>query len=306
MAISVAALVISYFPDAGLADRLNSLLEQFGRVALVDNGSTDECLSAIQPLVDGSKVSLLRNQDNLGIATALNQGIRLLGGEGFEWVVTFDQDSLIQPGFLAAQLATLASQEHPENVAMIGANRIEPGSEIRHRWLRPSKIPPLFRRVQCGQAAQGVTLVITSGTMTSVGVFNELGGFRDELFIDLVDSEYCLRAHERKFVILVSCDARLSHKVGALTRHRVMGVRLAATHHNPLRRYYLFRNCVQLIRWHGLRCPHWLTYQILSLGEVFFGIALFETDKIRRLRACLIGLRDGLAGISGPLSSGRV
>jgi rhamnosyltransferase len=302
----VAALVVTYLPDAGLAERLNSLLAQFGRVALVDNGSSDEALSAIGPQIDGSNVSLLRNPTNLGIATALNQGVRLLAGEGFGWVVTFDQDSEIQPGFLAAQLATLSSQENSGNVAMIGANRIDPDSEGNHRWLRSRRSFPFFERVNCEETSLGVTLVITSGTMTNVVIFNKLGGYRDELFIDLVDSEYCLRALQRGYVVLVSCAAKLTHKVGDKTQRKVLGMTLSSTHHSPLRRYYLFRNCVHLIKRYGGVRPHWLIYQIVALCEVILGIIVSESQKGRKLRACVAGIRDGLAGKYGPAPDGVV
>lgn len=274
-------------------------------MAVVDNGSPAENLLTVEPQIDGSKLSLLRNSTNLGIATALNRGIRLLAAEGFDWVVTFDQDSEIKAGFLAAQLATLASRENPDKVAMIGANRIDPDTEA-HRWLRPTKSFPYFERVNCHEASQGVTLVITSGTMTNIVIFNELGGFRDELFIDLVDFEYCLRARQRGYAILVSCEAELVHKVGDQTQRKALGLTLSSTHHSPLRRYYLFRNSIHLMRQYGRIHRHWLIYQILALCEIVLGIVVSETGKWGKLRACWIGFRDGLARRHGPAMDGVI
>ena len=301
----VAALIVTYLPDSELAERLSSLRKQFDRVALIDNGSPDEHLSTIAAQLKHPGVSLQRNSSNLGIATALNQGMKLLAGEGFGWVVTLDQDSEIQPGFLAAQLATLAAHEDPDRVAMIGANRIDPGSEA-HRWLRPRTSFPYFERVNCEEASRGVTLVITSGTITNVAIFDRLGGFRDELFIDQVDFEYCLRAREQGYAILVSCAAKLTHKVGELTQCKAMGMTLSSTHHSPLRRYYLFRNSVLVMKWHGRAHRHWLIYQILALLEVVAGIIVSESGKWRKLRACLAGIRDGRAGRLGPAMGGFV
>jgi rhamnosyltransferase len=302
----VAALVITYFPDAGLPARLDSLLAQFDRVALVDNGSPDENLTAVAAQVDRSAVSLHRNSTNLGIATALNQGMRILADEGFRWVVTLDQDSEVQSGFLSSMLEMLNSRPDQVKIALIGSNRIDPDSDVSHRWLRPSNSFPFFQRVNCERASKGVTLVITSGTLTNVAAFVDLGGFRDELFIDLVDFEYCLRARQQGYKILVSCDADLKHMVGIQTHLQAAGITLSQTHHSPLRRYYLFRNSIYLIKRYAFVHPHWVVYHLLAMGEVILGIVVSETDRRKKLHACLLGIFDGLARKTGPALDGAI
>lgn len=294
----VAALIITYFPDVGLPERIVALLAEFDRVAVIDNGSDEAALASLSQF--GERVTVQRNGSNLGIATALNQGIRTLADEGFEWVVTFDQDSAVRPGFLSSMLRTLNAAPDRSRVALIGANRIDPDSPVPHRWLRPRRAFPFFERVTCQEASTGVTLVITSGALTSIAAFEDLGGFRDELFIDLVDNEFCLRAREHGYRILVSCGAQLLHKVGNKATSRAAGVQVSATHHSPLRKYYLFRNSIAVMKSHGRTQPHWLAYHLLSLGEVVLGILLWESGKAGKLKACALGLFDGLSGETGP------
>lgn len=298
----IAALVVTFFPDSGLPARLDRLLQQFERVVLVDNGSDEASLQPIASYERHAGVTLRRNASNLGIATALNQGLRILSAEGFRWAVTFDQDSIIRPGFVSSMLKTLESQQDADRIALVGATRTDADGNSVHRWLRPRSAPPFFERVPCDEASDGVSLVITSGALTSIPVFNRLGGFRDDLFIDLVDFEYCLRAREQGYKILVSCAAQLVHKVGDETRSRRMGLKISSTHHSPLRRYYLFRNSVHLIKRYSRIHPHWLIYHILSLCEVFAGILLIEREKGRKLHACVTGIVDGLSGKTGPSS----
>jgi rhamnosyltransferase len=166
--------------------------------------------------------------------------------------------------------------------------------------LRPRKAPPYFERVTCDRIGpEGVTLVITSGTLTSVAAFRQLGPFREEFFIDLVDFEYCLRARRAGYRILVSCQARILHRVGAKSQARVAGISLSPTNHSPLRKYYLFRNTVRVIGAYGGSFPHWLLYQLAALLEIFLGILFVEDGKSRKLRACLIGVWDGIIGRMG-------
>lgn len=296
----IAALVVTYLPDQALPERLNRLLAQVERIVIVDNGSDAASLVSIQRAAEHAEVSVVRNADNLGIATALNQGMAILAAEGYDWVFTSDQDSAVIEGCIAALVDTVARDRDASSVALVGANREEAGDALGHRWLRPRRGPPFFERVTCDRiGSDGVTLVITSGTLVSVAAFRELGPFMDELFIDFVDFEYCLRARSSGYRILVSCAARLLHRVGARTSAQLAGVTLRPTHHGPLRKYYLFRNAVVVMRKYGATFPHWLAYQLAALLEVLLGIVLVEERSLTKLRACVVGVWDGLRGRMG-------
>jgi rhamnosyltransferase len=298
----VAALVVTYFPDMGFPARLERLLAQVDRVVVVDNGSDPTCLAWKDGFARRRGVTIIENGRNLGIADALNRGMSLLAGEGYDWVLTMDQDSEIEEGFVAALLLTLSADSDLNRVAMVGSNRRDEGTDlVPHRWLRPKKGLPFFERVPCNRIrADGVTLVITSGTLTSVKAFQRLGPFEREFFIDLVDFEYCLRARRAGYRILVSEAARMSHRVGAKRQSAIAAVTLSPMHHGPLRKYYIFRNGVHVMRAYGAAFPHWLVYQLLAMSEIIIGVFLFEDRKASKLRACLAGVWDGLLGRKGP------
>jgi len=298
----VAALVVTYFPDRQFSERLDKLLAQTDRAVIVDNGSDAASLAWKRSYEDRPGVTILENGANLGIASALNRGMRLLAGEGYDWVLTLDQDSTIEEGCVAALLQSLAKDSRPAEVALVGANRHDLGAGLsEHRWVRPKRGLPFFERVPCERIGpDGVTLVITSGTLTSVKAFERLGPFKDAFFIDFVDSEYCLRARKSGYRILVSCEARLGHRIGAKRQARLLGITFSPMHHGPLRKYYIFRNAVGVIRSYGWACPHWLVYQMLALLEIIIGVLVFEDRKGAKLKACLVGLWDGLLGRGGP------
>ena len=297
----VAALVVTFFPDDALPDRLESLLAQVERLVIVDNGSDAASLRWTQRYSERAGLTILRNATNLGIAAALNQAMVLLAGEGYEWVFMSDQDSIVVDGCIAALIATVAADANPAGVALVGANRQDAGvGATMHRWLRPRKGPPFFERVTCDRIGpDGVTLVITSGTLASVAAFKHLRPFSAAFFIDFVDFEYCLRARKSGYRILVSCQARILHSVGSKTQVCMAGITLSPTHHGPLRKYYLFRNAVLVIRSYGGTFPHWLIYQLSALLEIVLGILILEDRKSLKLRACIIGLWDGIRGRTG-------
>lgn len=301
-----AALVVTYFPDAEFPERLERLLEQVSRLVVVDNGSAEAALGWAAGLAGRDGVTVLRNGANLGIAAALNQGLNLLAGEGYGWVVTLDQDSTVAPGCIASLLGTVAKDADPASIALVGCNRRDAGAGSgEHRWVRPKRGLPFFERVACDRIGPaGVTLVITSGTLTSLAAFRRLGPFRADFFIDFVDSEYCLRARKSGYRILVSPEARILHRIGSKRQADLLGVTLSPMHHGALRKYYIFRNAVAVIRGYGGAFPHWLIYQLLALCEVVVGILFFERDKRSKMKACLAGIWDGLLGRMGPARRG--
>lgn len=294
--MKVAALVVSYFPDDELPDRLDALMSQVDRLVIVDNGSDEATLRTLEGYAARNDVTVYANGANLGIAAALNRGLTILADEGFEWVLTMDQDSLLAPG----AVVDLAGQA-ADDVALIGANRDDSGTDQRHRWLRSKRGFPGFERVTCDRIdGRGVTLVITSGTLTSIRAFKAVGPFREDFFIDFVDFEYCLRARRAGYRIAVSCGAVIRHHVGSKAATQAVGVTLAPTHHSALRRYYLFRNGVVTMREFARTQPHWLVYQLLAFVEVLVGIAVAEDDKAAKLKACALGAWAGLRNQLGP------
>lgn len=305
----IAAVVVTFHPDHAFLQRLSLLLEQVARVVIVDNNSDQTCLLPWAPkLAEEHRVTLLRNTENLGIAAALNQGIHRLVDEGYQWVLTLDQDSICGTGMVAALRHKIEADPDSSSIAIVGVNRqdpIDPNSD--HLWLRPkNRFPfiPFFERVTCGKLGyEGTTAVITSGSLVNVGVFQQIGAFRDEMFIDLVDTEYCLRARRTGYRIVVACDANLIHRIGEKRKVSILGMGIVATHHAPLRRYYLFRNTVTLMREYFRVHPHWIIYHSLALGQILLGIVLLESRKFAALRACLLGIYDGVRGKIGPTDS---
>ncbi|MCC6295519.1 MAG: glycosyltransferase family 2 protein [Pseudomonadales bacterium] len=300
---TVAAIVVTYHPDQDFSKRLDALLAQLARLVIVDNGSDEACLSPLQPyLADDGRVTIHRNKTNLGIATALNQGFEILIAEGYRWVLTLDQDSISAAGMVAALCDRLADDPDPSTVAMIGARRRDSvDRNAQHWWMRPKSSFPFFERVACEKLDdRGTTLVITSGTLTSTAAFEKIGPFRDELFIDLVDIEYSLRARHAGYRIIGACSAHLVHRIGATRVRSVLGIPIVVTNHAPMRRYYIFRNSIVVICEYFRVHPHWLIYHCLALGQVVLGVLLFETRKLANLRASCLGVYDGIRRRLGP------
>ena len=287
---SILAVVVTYNPDADLGRNLEALRAQAGAVVVVDNGSADFAAVERTALKAGCRV--IGNGANLGVATALNQAARLARAEGFEWLATFDQDSLIEPGALAGLLELHQIHPRREAIAVLAMSRRDraTGRDYHHAWDTLEETP-LWRSVRT---------TITSGAMVRTEVFETVGLFDDRLFIDSVDHEFCLRCRRHGLLVIEGRLQLMDHSVGAGTEHRFLGWRAVCANHSPTRRYYITRNqlhvCGRYLRvdfvWSGLG--------LVALAGDSLAVLLHEKDRPAKVAAMLEGARDALFRRFGP------
>ena len=233
-AAAVWAVVTSFRPDAGLQGALDALRGQVDGIIVVDDGSgpeADRILAEVQ--TRGARV--IRLTRNSGIAVALNTGIRAALEAGAAAVVTFDQDSVVADGFIAALLRA--------------------GADARAAGQRPGPVvPEYFADVrQVHRAAPDGTLIarhaIQSGMLLERGLLEDVGLMREDLFIDLVDTEFELRCADAARPAIAAPGLTLAHSLGTQYERRMFGriVRLpgippVVTLSTPFRYYYRVRN----------------------------------------------------------------
>jgi len=292
-----AAVTVTYEPDSAWPERLSAILAVCPRCIVVDNSVSDEARARVRAVVGAQpSTTLIANPDNPGIGRALNQGCQALFAEGHAWVIAFDQDSAPAAGFVAALQKTTA--DTAGRVAVVGANwrdRARPDHASRH--LQPG--PPFgwgFRRTPADQDLTDVLCVITSGSLFSLEAWQQLGGFDESLFLDLVDSDFCLRARAAGWAIAVSAQAKLEHSRGAKRPVPFLGRTFYPAFMPPGRLYGLSLNRLQLIQRHGSQAPGWVAYELVYAAKLAADILFLEDRKAAKLAACLRGTAHGLFG----------
>lgn len=300
----VCAIIVTYNPDTDFDIGFAAIADQVRQVIIVDNGSDARSVHMLERLAATGTHILLQNSRNLGIATALNQGVMKGLELGYKWAVTLDQDSIAAPDMVRCEFETLTKYENWSNeVALVGPNIVQVGLAARaSTWLKPHpRVPFLFQRVPAlvGDLS-GVTMILTSGALTNLKVCRELGLFWEDLFIDYVDTEYCLRAVSSGRQILVSREAILTHRLGKRTTKKFAGLRLAPTYHRPLRHYYMWRNRVAVMKRHATKFPHWFLFDVVSATYGMLRILAVEDKRLAKLRAMFFGTIDGFRNVLGP------
>jgi rhamnosyltransferase len=279
---SVCAIVVTYFPDAALQERLATLLPQVAEIVVVDNGSPDDALqTALGPLA--SAVHLIKNGQNLGIAAALNTGLAWAAARGHGFVLTLDQDSRLLPHTVEVLRTVLQRHAGPKPAG-----------------LAASAYFPYVALASGQSAATEVTATITSGNLVPLEVIAQVGPFDEALFIDWVDIEFCLRLRAAGFVVLETKERLMHHSIGAATPVSLGGLRLTASNHSPFRRYFQFRNAILVTRRYFWREPHYLTRALFGMLKTLVIVALLEQGRRPKLSSAARGIWDGLRGRGGP------
>jgi rhamnosyltransferase len=130
-----------------------------------------------------------------------------------------------------------------------------------------------------------------------LAVWQTVGPFRDDFFIDFVDNEYCLRLRREGYRVLRANRAILEHAVGDITRYGP----IIATNHSPLRRYYKTRNRFVVFREYLSTFPGHCLFDLVRLTKEIGSIILFEDEKWAKLRMMWRGWRDCQSGKMGKL-----
>ncbi len=287
----VAAVVTAFRPSPELIGNLESLLRQVASVVVVDDGGGpgfDDIFAALA----GAGAEVVRLDHNAGIAAALNAGIARARKTGTpEYILTVDQDSHLPVGYVQALRDAAAAAR---------AAGVEPG------LVSPARIHgnPVMRAGTRNGIALGKE-PIQSGLLVPVATLEAIGGFWEELFIDLVDTEYYFRALNAGLPTVLAA-AEFDHSLGTMVDAAVFGrtipvggmplkVRIAAT----WRYYYIFRNRVLVSRRYAARNPAWVAAGIWTDLRHLMVVTLLAPGRPARLASALRGIADGVRGRSG-------
>lgn len=227
--MNLAGVVILYHPDKDLMKRVSTYQPHIRKLYVVDNSEKAD-VELHRFWQRQENVLLIHNGKNEGIAKRLNEAAALAINDGFDWLLTMDQDSFFKEGLFAHYLQCIKRYGNPDRVAMFGVEYDE----------------RLYSREECAWVP--VNHLITSGSLVNLKLFPAMQGFDEALFIDNVDHEYCFHARVLGYDIIKFSSILLTHTLGVVSSHRSLKSfkRTPRTLHSPVRMYYTIRNYLYL------------------------------------------------------------
>ncbi|MGI9896057.1 glycosyltransferase family 2 protein [Vibrio natriegens] len=286
--ISISAVVVLYNYDVHTVTKnFEYLIEQVDEIVFVDN-SEDGLFREIPFFNRKVNSTFISNSTNLGIAKAQNLGAKSALDNGAEYIIFFDQDSFINSEFSVSKLVTSFQKLLNRGVSVAAVSPLIINSITKEAYINKYKNgndSSLRQLVKC----------ISSGKMVSKESFTKVGMMRDELFIDLVDFDWCWRANSLGFAIYQDTDVTLTHSIGKPTKS-ILGFNFNES--ADFRYYYIYRNWIYLLRFKHVP----LLAKIKFMVGVFYKLPVIYVLKgfsKEFLLSSISGMKDGLLGRMG-------
>jgi rhamnosyltransferase len=298
----IGAVVVLYHPEDEHLTRLAELRHQCDRIVAVDN--SDPTDPAAVHSFEAAGIDVVHNANRGGIAGAHNRGMERLFAGDVDAVVLFDQDSRVPDDFLPAMRDAIETLG-PDRAFAAGPRIYDENDGRFLPELLATRYSMRLLRLEPSMPPQPCTLLVASGLVVSREAWTRLGGFDEDLVIDQVDTEYCIRALVQGIPFYVVPSLVLHHQVGEKRWHRFGPLRFISMNHPAARRYYQARNGLHISRTYGRTHPTpALLPNLFSLWQVL-QVLLFEPAKADKLRALWYGTLDGVAGRLGPIEATR-
>jgi len=279
---SICAIIISYNCDEKIMLGIENIKNQVDYIIIIDNGSKVESLQLLKNIEGTNNIGIIYNIDNMGIAYALNQGVKYAQNHGFTWIVTLDQDSIATNGMIKNMLNVHNSLREDQKLKILSFVPVH----VEQSTYVENPLDSLEMK------SEEIITDITSGNLIKVSLFDKVGYFDEKLFIDCVDHEFCFRMSRYGYKIMKVHNSILIHNLGDINIIKVFKKRLKSTNHSFIRRYYTSRNRHYIWDLYEKTFPAWVKNDKKSAFNDAVIIILFEKDKLLKIRMIIKGYYD--------------
>ena len=289
---SVTAVITTYNCYTSIERTILAIVNQVSKVIIVDNGSEPETLDAIRDAIERNRLKtceLLPQGRNLGIGAAINTGVRAALAAGAAYILTLDDDTEASPGAVAELVRCLMDHE-AQHVGIVWA-----------QWIVESNFTQTSYREGEGDTPRSVDRIPSSGCMIRREVFESVGMFREDYFLDFTNYEYCARIISAGWQVLTCPTATVFQRPGDVTCRQFFGRTVMVSNYPAERLFFLCRNGFVLYLWERRSGRHFRDHCRCTATR-FVKSLLYEQEKARKSWAIIRGSVEGLLGHLGPPS----
>ncbi len=266
--MKIAGVVILYNPPKEIFSNIRSYIDSIDYLYVFDNSSIG---NDYLPEKYHHKSRYIHSGENNGIAKCLNQAINLAKNDNFNYLLTMDQDSSFDENDLNEYLGLVNNEINHEFISMFG---------IRY----------YAKKENTENQTTYNQLLITSGSIINLKIASSIDGFDENLFIDGVDTEFCLKSFKNGLKTVLYPQICLKHLLGEEINVISPFLKKETRKlHNPLRLYYIVRNHLYLRKkYRNLRFKLKSSDIINELKNCLF----YGGQTLKYTRAILMAIRD--------------
>ena len=210
----ISIIILSYNTQELLKNCLNSLFlhTQDVEVIVVDNDSKDG--SAVMVKKEFPKVVLVENKENVGFSKGCNIGAAQAKGEHLLFLNS--DTEFVDRSTVDTMLAVLR-----EKVGIVGGLMENPDGSLQRSFGAFYTLPHVAKMIFLGERGElsgqnlkqkQATDWVSGGFMlVKRSVFEEVGGFDEQIFMYVEDVDFCFRVKKAGYQVLVAPLAKIKH-----------------------------------------------------------------------------------------------
>ena len=273
----LAAIVVTYNPDIDTVISNISTYAKWVDLLILWNNSENGNNKWTKLTETYPDVVICQNYVNIGLPNAYNEGVAIARQNGCTHLMTMDQDS----SFVSFDQYRRGMDDIVEaNVGIISC--------------------PINGIYEDKNENGDVYWANQSGSVFSIAMLENIGLFRGDFFIDMVETEICLRCVAKGYRIVQLDCCNLIHNLGYIRNIKFIGKKIKTPDYSAMRQYYQTRN--RILIWHSYpyyelgrraRCG-FFKERFVTMGKIL----LFEHNKIQKVLAILRGIFWGTRNIA--------
>lgn len=178
--MNICSIVVLYEPKGKDIENILGYIDNVDKTYIIDN-SLENNEKIVKPILfkslvyNDNKIEYVHFGENIGLCKALNYGMRKAKSAGFEWALIMDEDSSLNTNILSV---------YREYIEKNDCNNIGVLAPVH---LHDRSLERSFEGVR------DIPWSMTSGCLYNVNTFFEFNGFKEELFVDGLDIDYCYK-----------------------------------------------------------------------------------------------------------------
>lgn len=192
---TTCGVVTLYSPPDACIKNIETYITYIDKLYIIDNTNSPDTNLHKELENRFGKAEILSYGKNLGIAAALNLAIKKGLECGYEWLLTMDQDSFFDDIQAKKFFESLTTIDKKTGAIVSPAHKKNSDDNEPCIYVRKDE-------------------VMTSGNLLNLSLTKQIGLFNEDLFIDSVDHDYCLRANLAGFDVLQAINCFIQHQVG--------------------------------------------------------------------------------------------
>ena len=289
--IPLVAVTVTYNGLEVVDEFLTCTLQQQDigfHLVIVDNASGDGTRARLAT-IDDPRVTVIFNDENVGVAAANNQGIAWARDHQAKRILLINNDTEFNDDLFArldAQLTELGGDaisplipfhDVPDRAWFAGGSFVRWRGVMSYHDNYNAPVKTLPRGVQRIEYAPTCCLLIDAQVFSVIGMMDE------NYFVYWDDSDFCWRMSRAELTIWYDPGLTLLHKVSSSTGGSDSDFSIR----------YIHRNQMYFVR--KFHSQFWLLYTMLVMTIKVLLRLLFSSETARQTRLRFAAMREGLA-----------